>query len=181
MEYNSNEIWRDVVGYEGRYQASDLGNIKSLISNKILKPRIDKNGYFKVILYTGNGDKKEFRLHRLIAETFIPNPENLPCVNHIDEDKTNNAVDNLEWCTVAYNNTYGTRLERMSKTRSKPIIQLSLEGDFIREWNSTREAAEFMGCCRENINRCLVGVTKTAYGYKWKYNDGIQIKRNINN
>ena len=138
MDSNSNEIWRDVVGYEDTHQVSNLGRVR-------VKERV---------INTSTGKRKY---------------------------KSNNIVDNLEWCTVAYNNTYGTRLERVSKTRSKPIIQYSLDDKFIRIWDSTKEAAKFIGCCRENINRCLVGVTKTAYGYKWKYNGGIQIKRNINN
>ena len=190
MVNNSNEIWRDVVGYEDTHQVSNLGRVrvkervintstgKRKYKSKLLSIQTSK-GYKFVILVVKNNRKTAY-IHRLVAEAFIPNPENLPCVNHKDEDKLNNSVDNLEWCTVAYNNTYGTRLERVSKTRSKPIIQLSLDGEFIREWNSTKEAAKFIGCCRENINRCLVGVTKTAFGYKWKYNDGIQIKRNIN-
>lgn len=192
MAYKSNEIWRDVVGYEDTHQVSNLGRVrvkeriidtstgKRKYKSKLLRIQTSIGGYKFVILVVKNNRKTAY-IHRLVAEAFIFNPDNLPCVNHIDEDKSNNIVDNLEWCTVAYNNTYGTRLERVSKTRSKPIIQLSLEGDLIREWDSTKEAAKFIGCCRENINTCLRGVTKTAYGYKWKYNDCIQIKRNINN
>lgn len=180
MDSNSNEIWRDVVGYEGLYKVSTEGNIKSIRRNKLLSPDTGRNGYKRVSLYK-NKTIKHYSVHRLVAQAFIPNPNNLPQVNHKDEDKSNNCVSNLEWITHKDNCIYGTRLERMSKTRSKPIIQLSLEGDFIREWNSTREAAKFIGCFRQNINNCLRGVTKTAYGYKWKYNDGIQIKRNINN
>ena len=191
MEYNSNEIWRDIVGYEDTHQVSNLGRVrvkervintstgKRKYKSKLLSIQTSVEGYKFVILIVNNNRKTAY-IHRLIAEAFIPNPDNLPCVNHRDEDKSNNSIENLEWCTVAYNNTYGTRLERVSKTRSKSIIQYSLDGTFIRIWDSTREAAKFIGCCRENINRCLIGVTNTAYGFKWKYNDGIQIKRNIN-
>jgi len=192
MEYNSNEIWRDIVGYEDTHQVSNLGRVrvkervintstgKRKYKSKLLSIQTSVGGYKFVILIVNNNRKTAY-IHRLVAEAFIPNPENLPEVNHKDEDKSNNSIENLEWCTVAYNNTYGTRLERVSKTRSKSIIQYSLDGTFIRIWDSTREAAKFIGCCRENINRCLIGVTNTAYGFKWKYNDGVQIKRNINN
>lgn len=106
-------------GYEGKYQVSNLGRIKSLSYrntgiSKILVPKINK-GYYEIGLYL-NGIRKMFFVHRLVALTFIPNPNNLPQINHIDEDKTNNCVDNLEWCTQAYNNIYGTRLERVSSS-----------------------------------------------------------------
>lgn len=180
MEYNSNEIWRDVVGYEDTHQVSNLGRVrvkervintstgKRKYKSKLLSIQTSVEGYKFVILIVNNNRKTAY-IHRLIAEAFIPNPDNLPCVNHKDEDKSNNSIENLEWCTVAYNNTYGTRLERVSKTRSKAIIQYSLDDKFIRIWDSTREAAKFIGCCRENINRCLVGDTKTAFGFKWRY------------
>lgn len=179
MDSNSNEIWRDVVGYEDTHQVSNLGRVrvkervintstgKRKYKSKLLS--VQTSGGYKFVILVVNNNRKTAYIHRLIAEAFIPNPDNLPCVNHKDEDKNNNSVDNLEWCTVAYNNTYGTRLERVSKTRSKPIIQYSLDDKFIRIWDSTKEAAEFIGCCRENINRCLVGATKTAYGFKWRY------------
>lgn len=113
------EVWKDIKGYEGKYQVSNLGRIKSLSYrntgiSKILVPKINK-GYYEIGLYL-NGIRKMFFVHRLVALTFIPNPNNLPQINHIDEDKTNNCVDNLEWCTQAYNNIYGTRLERVSSS-----------------------------------------------------------------
>ena len=169
MNY-SNEIWRDVVGYEGLYKVSTEGNIKSIRRNKLLSLETNKAGYKKISLY--NKTRKCYSVHRLVAETFIPNPENLPCVNHKDENKSNNCVDNLEWCTVEYNNTYGTRLERMSRTRSKTIIQLSLEGDFIREWDSASEVARVLGYNQSNICSCCNNKRKTAAGYKWKYVEG---------
>ena len=171
------EKWKDIAGYEGRYQASDLGNIKSLISNKILKPRIDKNGYFKVILYTGNGDKKEFRLHRLIAETFIPNPENFPQVNHINEDKTNNAVDNLEWCTSLQNNNHGTRNERIrphaiaaGMKSAKAVQQYDKKGNLIKTWDSLRSVERELNIPHSNI---IASIKRngSAGGYIWKLLD----------
>ena len=111
------EVWRDVEGYEGLYKVSNTGKILSLHTGKILKP-FSKKGYQYVNLYrTGDGKKKDFTIHRLVCLAFLPNPKNLPDVNHKDETRDNNDVLNLEWCTVAYNNNYGTRVERCTNTR----------------------------------------------------------------
>ena len=114
------ERWLDITGYEGKYQVSDLGNIRSINYHrsgevKILKVQL-LSGYYSVGL-TLNGVTKRFLVHRLVAQAFIPNPENLPQVNHKDEDKTNNTVDNLEWCDLNYNLHYGTHFERSGLTR----------------------------------------------------------------
>ena len=117
-----NEEWRDIEGYEGLYQVSNLGRVKSLNCRGhkgcigILTPRFDGKGYEMVALYK-EGKARNTKVHRLVAQAFIPNPNNYPQVNHKDEDKTNNCVDNLEWCDTQYNNTYGTRIERMLKTK----------------------------------------------------------------
>ena len=113
------EIWKDVVYFEGLYQVSNLGRVKSLNYSrtgreKVLKPS-KTNGYLQVYLYK-EGKSKRFSIHRLVAFAFIPNPNNLPIVNHKDEDKSNNCVDNLEWCTVAYNNNYGTKNQRQAES-----------------------------------------------------------------
>lgn len=120
-----NEIWKDINGYEGLYQVSNLGRIKSLPKfhqgERILKERIDRYGYLYIGFFK-NKVKKYYKIHRLVAEAFIPNPKELPCVNHKDENKTNNNVENLEWCSVAYNNSYATRLERVAaKHRGKKL------------------------------------------------------------
>ena len=122
------EFWKDIEGYEGWYQVSSQGRVRSVeryvnykktgLSNRksrILKAKKDYYGYMVVNLSV-NCKVKTMKIHRLVADAFIPNPDNLPCVNHKDEDKTNNFVDNLEWCSVAYNNTYGTRIDRVFKT-----------------------------------------------------------------
>ena len=142
-------IWKDIKGYEGKYQISNKGRVRSLDykgtkKKKLLKASTNKEGYIQIRLYK-NGKGKTYFVHRLVAEAFILNPNNYPVVNHKDENKSNNSVDNLEWCTVEYNNTYGTRLERMSKTRSKAIRQLSLEGDLIKVWESASEVARVLG------------------------------------
>ena len=109
------EIWKDIKGYEGLYQVSNIGRVRSL-KNDILKPFICKgDGHYYVGLYR-EGICKRYAVHRLVADTFIPNPNNLLCVNHIDEVKTNNIVSNLEWCTYRYNNRYGTKPARTSNS-----------------------------------------------------------------
>lgn len=113
------EIWKDIKGYEGRYQVSNLGNVKSLNyshtgKEKTMKLCKDKSGYLNVKLFI-DGKHKIYKVHRLVAEAFIPNLKNEPQVNHIDENKSNNNVYNLEWCTARYNSNFGTRKERLRK------------------------------------------------------------------
>ena len=110
-------ILKDIKGYEGRYQISDTGQVYSLVSKKYLKPQDDGRGYLFVRLTNKKGIVKNEKIHRLVAQAFTPNPDNLPEVNHIDENKYNNCVDNLEWCSVKYNRNYGTRYQRIWKTR----------------------------------------------------------------
>lgn len=128
-------------------------------------------------MYTGNGDKKEFRLHRLIAKTFIPNPENLPQVNHIDEDKTNNAVDNLEWCTSLQNNNHGTRNEKIrphaiaaGMKSAKAVQQYDKKGNLIKTWDSLRSVERELNIPHSNI---IASIKRdgSAGGYIWKLLD----------
>lgn len=197
------QIWKDIEGYEGLYQVSNTGKVRSLNyrctgKSKTLKQDTTKFGYNLIVLYK-NHKRKVYLVHRLVALVFIPNPLNLPQVNHIDEDKTNNAVWNLEWCTPKYNSNYGTRLERCSKglkgknkgkhhteetkrkigeamkgknhPNSKPILMFTLDGVFIRRFNCVADANEYLGKPRniDNISICARGKNKTAYGYIWKY------------
>ena len=162
------EEFRDIPGYEGLYEVSNLGRVRSLETERILKPSKNTWGYLFVSLYK-NGIKKAVRIHRLVALAFIPNPDNLPCINHKDEDKTNNTVDNLEWCDDKYNANYGTRNERIAEKTRKPVLQFDLLGNFIREWPSITKVEEETGIWQTHISKCCLGLRHTAGGYLWKY------------
>lgn len=167
------EIWKDIEGYEGLYQVSNIGRVRSLRNNIILKSKIERSGYERVILSVNN-IHKDYYIHRLVANAFIPNPNNYPIVNHKDENITNNRVDNLEWCTQEYNINYGTGNKKrgLSNTNgklSKPVLQYTLEGIFIKEWKSTMDVQRNLGFYHANISRCCRNIIKTAYSYIWKY------------
>lgn len=175
-----------VPGYNGLYMVSNRGRVKSLDRyvkhssgewqlkrGRILKPAKDRNGYLKVQL-SKDGKGKLFFVHRLVAMAFIPNPNNLPMINHKDENPSNNCVDNLEWCTQKYNVNYGTAIERMRKKNinnektSKPVLQYTTDGKFVREWPSMKECGrngynigDVCLCCRGKLNK--------HKGYIWKY------------
>ena len=167
-----NEIWKDVKGYEGLYQVSNLGRVRNGRTGRIRKLTFDEDGYLQVTLY-GKKINVTRKVHRLVAEAFIPNPDNLPCINHKDEDKTNNRVENLEWCTVKYNNTYGDRIEKYRKSntngkKSKPILQYTHDGKFVREWPSMCEIERKKRWSHGNIGTAI-RKNKIAYGFIWKY------------
>ena len=177
------EVWKDIQGYEGLYQVSNLGNVKSLNYNRtgeerIITPVKSGRGYLCVSLYK-NGIHKKFLIHRLIAQVFIENPENLPQVNHIDENKRNNRVENLEWCTNKYNVCYGTRNERMLKTRKlrnckkteRQVLQFTKDGKFVNEFPSIHEAKRCTGIYQSRICYCCKNIKgyNSAGGYIWKY------------
>ena len=190
------EIWRTAIYdgeiYEGLYQVSNLGRFKNLNYRntgkaELLNPGTNKDGYLQVCL-SKNGEYKMCLFHRLIAETFLPNPENKPYINHkiegdkgkkinmviFNEDGTvNKERTTIEWCTPKENNDYGTRNERVAKAntngiRSKPVLQLSLTGDLIREWPSVGE------CGRNGFNKgavaaCCRGEKPQYKGFRWEY------------
>ena len=153
------EIWHDIEGYKGLYQVSNKGRVKSLKWGKerILRPGINSCGYLKVVLYKNTAAQHRL-VHRLVAEVFIPNLENKPQVNHKDENKLNNCVNNLEWTTAKENSNYGTRNERVSRK----ILQYSKSGEFIREWQSAAEVERVLGIDNSNITKCCKSKFKVS-------------------
>lgn len=164
------EIWKDVKDYEGLYQVSNLGRVRSLKFEKerILKPGINGRGYFYVNLWK-NGEYKQYRVHRLVAQAFLTNSNNLPEVNHRDEDKTNNKVENLEWCDRKYNHNYGTINQRIAEKCSKQVLQYKKSGEFVKEWKSTMDVQRNLGYAQSSISACCLGKYKSAYGFIWAY------------
>lgn len=173
-EEQEDEIWKDVKDYEGIYKVSSKGRVKSVErvtvdsigrkhhrKERILKDHM-YNGYLYVRLYDGPK-----RIHRLVAEVFIPNPDNKPQVNHKDEDKTNNCVENLEWMTHRENCNYGTRNERAGKAHNKPVAQYTRDGEFVKIWPSQSKAGHNLDL--SNIDKVLRGKHKTCGGFVWKY------------
>ena len=174
------EIWKDVVGYEGRYKVSNLGNILSMKYRghdvvHLMRPTTHYNGYKMVSL--GRAKKIRF-VHVLVAEAFVDNPNGKPFVNHIDGNKTNNRVDNLEWVTCLENIQHaiktGLRDPRNVPRRygadnhaSKPVLQYDAQGNFVKKWGGQSEAARFMGCRSCEINAALDRSTRTCCGFMW--------------
>lgn len=187
------EIWRPVKDYEGLYEVSNYGRVRSLerdvyvkwyggkskhIKGGLLKLTENTQGYY-VCGLAKYGKNTQYKVHQIVAKAFIPNPLNLKDINHRDENPLNNCVENLEWCTKAYNNAYGKRGKRAGKTNQKPILQYSLEGILLNRFESLGEAANYlknnfninsksvMGC----ISSCANGYkyAHSAYGFIWKY------------
>ena len=170
-------MWKDIPGYEGLYKVSDSGDVYNIKSKRKLKLTVSDAGYHKVNL-RNNGSVKTHLVHRLVALSFIPNPKEKPQVNHIDEDSLNNSLSNLEWCTPKENCNHGTRLERIrnlidyevvAKKNSKPIIQMNMQGQIVRRWDSITACKNKLGYDKSNIVKVLKGKAKTSYGYKWIY------------
>ena len=193
IESLPNEEWRDVVGWEGLYQVSNLGRVKSLsrsivykdgreyaYPSKIIKNQKVSTGYRSVMFYGVNG-KKQYYVHRLVAETFIPNPKNLCDVNHKDCCKTNNILINLEWCSRSDNIKHAYKnglicvhMDEAIKKRSRPVIQYAQSGEIIAEYSSENKAAKASGCNQGQISKYCRGENKkhsTYKGYIWKYKE----------
>lgn len=174
------EIWKDIKGYEGLYKVSNYGRVKSLNYNKTKKEKElklykNKKGYFSVNLYLNKKIHSKL-VHRLVAETFIPNPKNKPQVNHIDGDKTNDKVDNLEWVTNKENviHSWKTGLSKKKygkQTNCKKVNQYTLTGDFIKTWDSIKDASKDLKIDSSHISKCCKQrkYHKTTGGYIWRY------------
>lgn len=187
---NEKEEWKDIPGYLGYYKISNLGRVKSLertivyppskyypngrtrvLKEKIMTPCVDKKGYLFVQLFI-NGKFRSKKIHRLVAEAFIPNINNLPQVNHKDENKKNNSFSNLEWCTLIYNVNYGTGKYRKTLNKRIPVVQYSLDGELIREYESATAATKILNIKQGNAKNILQtcrGVYKSFHGYIWKF------------
>ena len=163
--------WRDVVGYEGLYKVNEYGDVIALNyrrtgQKRLLKPKMNTVGYMQVGL-NKNGKSKYFLVHRLVATAFCEGAEYFPEVNHIDEDKTNNHYENLEWCTREYNNNYGTIKDRLAEAHKKKVRCIELNIIF----GSVKEASEYIETDPTSISACLRGRQKTTCGYHWEYVD----------
>lgn len=164
------EEWREILGYEGLYEVSNTGFVRKVNSGHILKDRDNGRGYRYVRLH--NGSIYTVYVHRLVAKAFLPNPLGLPQVNHKNEVKDDNRVENLEWCTAKYNVNYGMALEKNRIHNSIKIAQYDLDGNWIKDWDSGKAAVIGLGGnSLSTINNCLKGRSKTALGYIWRYKD----------
>lgn len=199
-----NEIWKTAVYdgeiYEGLYKVSNLGKILSLNYNHtgkpgLMNPGTDKDGYFQVKFWK-NGKPKTCSVHRLVAQTFLPNLENKPCINHKIQGKEGKKINmvifnedgsinkektSIEWVTYKENNDYGTHNERIAKANtngkcSKKVIQLSLSGDFIKEWPSIMECAR-NGFAHSHVAECCRGERKSHKGFLWMFADDYKEKQ----
>lgn len=178
------EEWRDIEGYESKYQVSSMGRVKSLDYNrtckeKIMKPYKNTWGYLQVGLCKNNKIKR-FLVHRLVAAAFIPNPENKPCIDHLNTIKDDNSVENLMWCTYKENSNNPISRNRLldnspvvkfgkDNCNSKPVYQYSLDGKLIRKWFSIIDVERELCFDKSAISRCCLCKQKTAYGYVWQY------------
>lgn len=156
--------WVKIKGFEN-YEVNQVGCVRNTIGNKVLKPTLNTWGYPCVTLCFG-GKRKNIPVHRLVAEAFIPNTANLPEINHLDEDKTNNFVQNLEWTTKKGNVNHGTRTQRASVKKYKPVIQYTLSGCVVKVWGSLKEAEQH-GFRHSAISECCHGKRNTHQGYRW--------------
>lgn len=176
-----NETWKDVVGYEGSYMVSNLGRIKSLdrkaphpkgglknIKGRSISLTEKENGYLFFLPFA-NGEKKMMYAHRAVAQAFIDNPGGFAEINHIDENKKNNRVDNLEWCDRKHNINHGTGIARATQKKSKRVKQIDRAGEIVAVWASARGCARATGLSQGNISSCCRGETETAYGHRWEY------------
>lgn len=185
---NITEEWRTVPEFPN-YEVSNLGNVRSKdrvstrngnpakLKGQMLKQKCDR-GYMRVTFYSGNREQhQQYSVHRLVASLFIPNPENLPCINHRDENRSNNHVSNLEWCTYKYNSNYGTAIERRVKhqnwksiadKQSIPVEQCDKQGNVIARWPSMLECERKTGFKSCSISLACSGFLKTYKGYVWR-------------
>lgn len=162
------QVWKPIKGYENLYEVSNLGEVRSLCgrygANRILKQCRGSRGYMLVTL-CDKGKQKTVNVHRLVADAFVPNPDSLPCVNHKDEDRTNNCASNLEWCSYYHNNVYGSRLTKSAMKIGRPVR--CVETGVI--YSSSRAAHKETGVRQSGISLCCNGKLKTSGGFHWEF------------
>ena len=190
-EKSMEEVWRAVKGYEGLYEVSNLGRVRSkdrLVKHigiflreakgKVIKENTSSTGHYSSVGLHRNGKTKHFKVHRLVAIAFIPNVHGYSDINHKDENKQNNCVDNLEWCCKSYNENYGTKRTRQSQSTdweafrkkvSKPLYQKTLDGKIVRRWDSIAQVHRTLGYSSGNISMCCNGKLKKIYGFRWEF------------
>ena len=161
-------IWKPIKGYEDLYEIDNCGVVRNKRTLRLLKLCVSKKGYICVGLHK-NGVEKKFKIHRLVAEAFIKNPLNKKEVNHIDENKQNNNVDNLEFVTRRENVNHSHIIERLANKNSKPILQFSLDDEFIKQWKSASEVGRTLNIDPSCIIKVCRGKRKQCCGYKWRY------------
>lgn len=164
------EIWKAIKGFENYYEVSTFGNVRNSKNGRLRKPKETRDGYLQVCLYVESKMTTKY-IHRLVAETFIHNPENKPQVNHINEIKLDNRILNLEWTTAKENSNFGTRTQRMAESRSKPIYVIYRDNTY-EEYHSITIAAKELGLWKGDIWRVLNGQRKTTGGLRFEYAEG---------
>lgn len=172
----SNEMeWITTVECD-KYEVNRLGEIRHKIRKHMLKGRSNSSGYLYVI-FTIDGKRKNFAIHRIVANAFIPNPNHKPEVNHINSNKSDNRVENLEWVDSSENKKHSYEFgTRKNHQQSKPVQQFTKDGQFLKEWSSVSEAAESLNCVVGAISNCALGRSKTSMGYVWKFVEGSTTK-----
>lgn len=168
------ETWKTVKGYEGLYEVSSFGNVRNVNSGRVLNPCRYRTGYLSVMLYKDKKPKR-FLIHRLVAISFLDNSNNYEFVNHLDEDKANNNVENLEWCSREHNMRHGTVSARISEKRGhdsrkgRPVAQIGENGEIIKTFKSIASAARETCTARTSIWECCNGIHIKANDSRWSY------------
>lgn len=163
------EIWKPIKQMKGKYLISNLGQVKNAKNDNIVKPFINNSGYYEVVFSVGN-KRLHFRVHRLVADAFLPNPYNLPIINHKDRNRLNNKLDNLQWCSYKYNNNYNVA-RRARNGYTTRIEQYDLNMNYIRTYNRMKDVENKFNVSRTAIRFCCLGKNKTCRGYIWRYAD----------